>query len=496
MTSSPKISIVATSRNDNHGGSLNRRMQIFVTALIEQCKRHKLHVELILVEWNPPADRVSLAEELKWPDDLGPCEVRIITVPKELHDTFQCSESLPLYQMIAKNVGIRRARGHFVLATNIDLLFSDELCAFLATAKLQTNKMYRIDRHDVESDVPLDESLEKQLAYCKNHLIRINAREGTFPLNAYELRDIDDQDVVTADTGIFFQSGWFGTECSGPGGAPIRWAESESELVVKGATQGRTLQLELGPGPGVNYQDFELRVIIEGERSDQSFRVGKRQFISIQVPGTQSDLQKIEMTVNGGGLQGPGWTRVLNFCVHLGEWVETPRESNVRPRLKHRVTDVLRRVYHKIKKADVEGTLYPRLLHTNACGDFTMLSKDGWMKILGYPELEIYSMHIDSLGVYEAFHAGIEEVILEDPMRVYHIEHGAGWTPDGETKLFDGLTKRGIGYLTYQDYLAYVAKMRANGAPLLFNKEKSDSWGLGDHELTETHIKVGPSIDA
>ncbi|MDF1664084.1 MAG: hypothetical protein P1V97_20110 [Planctomycetota bacterium] len=76
-------------------------------------------------------------------------------------------------------------------------------------------------------------------------------------------------------------------------------------------------------------------------------------------------------------------------------------------------------------------------------------------------------------------------------MRVYHIEHGAGWTPDGEQNLFDGLTKRGIGYLTYQDYLDYVAKMREKGGPLLFNKDKGDSWGLWDHSLTET--VVGPN---
>ena len=37
--------------------------------------------------------------------------------------------------MIAKNVGIRRARGEFVLATNIDILFSSELaCIFAASS--------------------------------------------------------------------------------------------------------------------------------------------------------------------------------------------------------------------------------------------------------------------------------------------------------------------------------------------------------------------------
>ena len=55
----PYLSVVATARNDDHGGNLLRRMQIFVDAWINQSKRHQLSSELILVEWNPPQDRES-----------------------------------------------------------------------------------------------------------------------------------------------------------------------------------------------------------------------------------------------------------------------------------------------------------------------------------------------------------------------------------------------------------------------------------------------------
>ena len=53
----PYLSVVATARNDNHGGNLLGRMQIFVDAWINQAKRHNLASELILVEWNPPAGK-------------------------------------------------------------------------------------------------------------------------------------------------------------------------------------------------------------------------------------------------------------------------------------------------------------------------------------------------------------------------------------------------------------------------------------------------------
>jgi hypothetical protein len=161
------LTVVATSRNDNHGGNLLRRMQLFINGFAEQCKRHQLDAELILVEWNPPPDKPRLAEALSWPSEKGHCSIRVIEVPKAIHDRFKHSDRLSLFQMIAKNVGIRRARGRFILATNIDILFSDEIIRFFASGKLDPNRMYRVDRYDVSSDVPGDVPFERQLEFCQ-----------------------------------------------------------------------------------------------------------------------------------------------------------------------------------------------------------------------------------------------------------------------------------------------------------------------------------------
>jgi hypothetical protein len=47
-------------------------------------------------QWNPPADRRPLIEELKWPADLGPCEIRIITVPRSSMQAY--GDNLPLFR--------------------------------------------------------------------------------------------------------------------------------------------------------------------------------------------------------------------------------------------------------------------------------------------------------------------------------------------------------------------------------------------------------------
>src|SRR5437867_12951049 len=126
----PQLSIVATSRNDEHGGHLTARMQLFVEGLAEQSDRYELPVELILVEWNPPPERPSLVDALRWrPSEYF--QPSVITVPAEVHRTFRHADCLPLFQMNGRNVGIRRSSALHLLATNIDILLCDELHEFL-----------------------------------------------------------------------------------------------------------------------------------------------------------------------------------------------------------------------------------------------------------------------------------------------------------------------------------------------------------------------------
>ena len=61
MTPVPLLSVVVVSRNDDHGGNLLYRMQMFVSGFLEQAKRYALSSELVIVEWNPPPDRPRLA---------------------------------------------------------------------------------------------------------------------------------------------------------------------------------------------------------------------------------------------------------------------------------------------------------------------------------------------------------------------------------------------------------------------------------------------------
>ena len=87
------------------------RLQASLDALALSAKKHtSLSAEIVIVEWNPPADRDSLAMALRPLDGLP--HTRIVTVPASVLDSlsFKHRDSFP--QFIAKNIGLRYARGN------------------------------------------------------------------------------------------------------------------------------------------------------------------------------------------------------------------------------------------------------------------------------------------------------------------------------------------------------------------------------------------------
>lgn len=139
----PYLSIVIVGRNDDYGDNFLRRINTFVRSLDHQVRNHPGIFELVVVEWNPLSDKEPLADVL-FPTQHLP--VRVITVPSELHDSLG-TES-PVLEFHGKNVGIRRARGEFVLVCNPDILFSQQLIDELAKKKLRLDTVYRTDRYD------------------------------------------------------------------------------------------------------------------------------------------------------------------------------------------------------------------------------------------------------------------------------------------------------------------------------------------------------------
>ncbi|MFC1943176.1 hypothetical protein ACFLWO_01160 [Chloroflexota bacterium] len=171
----PYLSIVITSRNDDHGGNLLRRMQVSLSGLLEQLEKYHIESELILVDWNPPDNKPLVKDVIKWPDRLRYCTIRVIIVPPSIHQRYEYADIIPLHTVVAVNCGIRRARGQFVLPGVIDLLYSDELMSHIAAKGLREDERYRVDRCDVDRNAVQYDILKDQLDYCQSNIIKINA---------------------------------------------------------------------------------------------------------------------------------------------------------------------------------------------------------------------------------------------------------------------------------------------------------------------------------
>ncbi len=335
----PYISFVVTSRNDNHGGDLRKRMMIFYKGLIHQCNRFKLRCELIMVDWNSPDENELLNKLLPPVSASDYLSVRYIIVPPKIHNKYRFSENLGLYQMIAKNVGIRRAKAEFVLCTNIDLLFSDALFEELAMRNLTEGKFYRANRCDIPSTINENDSVEDQLKFCKaNTIIRLGK--------------ISEYAVIYNERGILFKS--------------------------------------------------------------------------------------------------PIFNPLLRFLTWLKPKTLSSDEVKIRS------------------------------MDSDACGDFTLMSKTDWEKIEGYLELEMYSLHIDTMALYAAIAQGIEQVIFPREMCSYHIAHEGGWEPGNAIEQLQFYHKRpSLDWWVVEAAGRQIVRDKSN-----FGMNSYD-WGLKNVELKE-----------
>ena len=179
----PKISLVIAARNDDYGGNFLNRIYTFTKILIYQTNKYKLPAELIVVEYNPPADKPSLDKVLVIQNNQY-LNVRFITVPNKFHQKIAGESKNPFFEYIAKNIGIRRAKSEFVLSTNPDIIFSNEFIKFLTDDHLNESEFYRIDRCDLPALI-FDKNMVVPdiLDSCRKNVVRVMTNNGTLFFN-------------------------------------------------------------------------------------------------------------------------------------------------------------------------------------------------------------------------------------------------------------------------------------------------------------------------
>jgi hypothetical protein len=146
----PTLSIVVTGRNDGYGGDFNGRFVRTLAFNHARLSEHGVTHEIVLVEWAPTPDRPRLADVVV---DSVPAVRSVLTsylVDPRYHEACSLNPRLAYLEYFAKNVGIRRARGQAILATNTDIYFSRGVVDAIAKGSLEPRTVYRATRTDVK----------------------------------------------------------------------------------------------------------------------------------------------------------------------------------------------------------------------------------------------------------------------------------------------------------------------------------------------------------
>jgi hypothetical protein len=144
------LSVVMVGRNDNYGGDFRERAQHCINGLVSLLRSVELPSEVIFVNYNPLPEP-SIADFLDWPSSQGQTSVKVLTVPGSVHRSVVgkgVCRDVPVLEYVAKNAGIRRARGRFILCMNPDITLPPSFAHLIP--RLRKDCFYRADRINYE----------------------------------------------------------------------------------------------------------------------------------------------------------------------------------------------------------------------------------------------------------------------------------------------------------------------------------------------------------
>lgn len=166
------LSIVIAGRGRYYGGNFAERATAAITRNQAEAHARGITPEYIFIEWNPLLDEGCLSYEFA---KMG---LKCWIVSPEIHHREVAPEArdyLPFLLHRAKNVGIRRATGDWILVANADSVFDDRAWDFIAAGNLNSEILYRAERCDVNWTLLENASFD---VMSKNIIHRHDVRGG------------------------------------------------------------------------------------------------------------------------------------------------------------------------------------------------------------------------------------------------------------------------------------------------------------------------------
>jgi hypothetical protein len=147
----PLLTLVLTGRNDSYGGDFSDRFFRTLRFNHHELSTRGIPYELAFVEWAPPPATPLLFEQLFTAvPELDPRQVSWYVVDPHYQEALSLNPRLEYLEFLAKNVGIRRSRGEWVLVTNCDVFLGRRVLEVLERRALERSVLYRAPRHDLK----------------------------------------------------------------------------------------------------------------------------------------------------------------------------------------------------------------------------------------------------------------------------------------------------------------------------------------------------------
>ena len=143
-----KVTAVICGRNDNYGGRLNERATYCLNTMLDTFD------EVIYIDWNTDGPK-ALTDEITI--NVNPDRLKVIKVTPAMCETLMGSAdykaSNKCCQVLAKNIGIRRATGDVIVSTNIDIIPPKREYLDVLLNSMNADEFVTVAKHDVDVDM-------------------------------------------------------------------------------------------------------------------------------------------------------------------------------------------------------------------------------------------------------------------------------------------------------------------------------------------------------
>jgi hypothetical protein len=187
-TNSPYLSLIGFARNDQYIPNRIQVQNFCLKILVDQLEHFKIPSEILIVEWNYLPKEPPLSKVIEVKTEARYAHLKVIRVPPIHHEKYRYSQFKPFHVGAAINVGIRRAKGKFILPIASDVVFTEECLRWIGEKKLDENAFYRCNRHDVFPSIFENVKTDDRISFFKECESRI--AKSHFPLSPEESVDV------------------------------------------------------------------------------------------------------------------------------------------------------------------------------------------------------------------------------------------------------------------------------------------------------------------